>query len=206
MTKPHPVLLDEARLAALRRSSLLDSPAETGFDRVTRLAAGVIGAPVCLVSLVDDRRQFFKSVFGLGGPAAEARETPLTHSFCQHVVTAGAPLVVENAPAHPQVCDNLAIRDLGVKAYLGIPILSPDGLVLGSFCVIDTQPRRWTPREVELVREFTGLVETEIALRVALTEKETASMRQRAVIDGTAFSVIATSSEGGCERGNAGSE
>ncbi len=125
----------------------------------------MLGAPICLVSLVDDRRQFFKAELGLGGAAGAARQTPLTHSFCQHVVTSGAPLVVDDATAHPLVRDNLAIRDLGVKAYLGAPIRSPDGFVLGSLCVIDTKPRRWLPRDAELVREFAGLVDTEIAMR-----------------------------------------
>ena len=87
----------------MRRLRLLDSPAEASFDRLTQLGAHVLGVPVCLVSLVDDRRQFFKSAHGLGGWAGKARETPLTHSFCQRVVTSGVPLVVENAPEHPVV-------------------------------------------------------------------------------------------------------
>ena len=206
MNTPPSALSDASRLAALRRLKLLDSDVEAGFDRLTKLAAQVLAAPVCLVSLVDDRRQFFKSALGLGGPAGEARQTPLTHSFCQHVVTSGAPLVVDDAPAHPLVCDNLAIRDLGVKAYLGAPIRSTDGQVLGSFCVIDTKPRRWLPHEVELVREFAGLVETEIALRAASIERETALARQRAVLDGTTFSVIATTPEGLIEMFNTGAE
>ncbi len=199
-------LTSAARLAALQRLRLLDSPAEPSFDRLTRLAVQVLGAPLCLVSLVDDRRQFFKSAVGLGGPVGEARETPLTHSFCQHVVTSGAPLAVENASQHPLVCDNLAIRDLGVQAYLGVPIYSPDGFVLGSFCVIDVKPRAWTPRDLELVKEFTGLLETEIALRASRIGMERSLTRYRAVLDGTDFSVIATNAEGLIEEFNAGAE
>jgi PAS domain S-box-containing protein len=159
-------LLDPARLAAVRRLNLLDSPAETTFDRITRLAAKTINAPVCLLSLVDSDRQFFKSAHGLTGPFAETRQTSLTHSFCQYVVMTGVPLLVEDAPAHPLVCDNLAIRDLGVKAYLGVPLLSSDHYLLGSFCVIDTKPRRWQPHELDVVADFARLVETEIALRL----------------------------------------
>ncbi len=201
-----PGLNDTGRLRALRKSRLLDSPCEAGFDRLTRLAARVLDAPVCLVSLVDDRRQFFKSALGLGGPAGEARQTPLTHSFCQHVVISGAPLVVDDAKTNPLVCDNLAIRDLGVRAYLGVPIRSPDGFVLGSFCVIDTKPRPWSSREVELLGEFAGLVEAEIAQRAATIKEEATLMRLRAVLDGTTFSVIATSPEGVIEMFNAGAE
>ncbi len=201
-----PGLNDPGRLRALRHLRLLDSQPEVGFDRITRLAARVLGVPVCLVSLVDDRRQFFKSAHGLGGPVGEARQTPLTHSFCQHVVTSGAPLVVEDAKANPLVCDNLAIRDLGVRAYLGVPIRSPDGFVFGSFCVIDTQPRAWLPRELELLGEFAGLVDAEIARRAATIQDETTLTRLRAVLDGTMFSVIATTPEGVIELFNKGAE
>ena len=195
-----------SRLAALRRLRLLDTPGEANFDRLTRLVGQLIGVPICLVSLVDDRRQFFKSAQGLGGPVGEARETPLTHSFCQHVVTSGAPLVVDNAPAHPLVCDNLAIRDLGVKAYLGIPIRSPDGFVVGSFCAIDVQPRVWSPRDVELLTEFTGLLETEIELRAIRFENEIALARHQGVLDGTTSSVIATALDGTIEVFSAGAQ
>ncbi|MCS6275665.1 MAG: response regulator, partial [Opitutus sp.] len=153
------------RLAALHRLRLLDSEAEANFDRVSRLASHLLKAPVALLSLVDDHRQFFKSAVGLGGWAGEARETPLTHSFCQHVVTSGANLVVEDARGHPVVCDNLAIPDLGVAAYLGIPVRDRDGFVLGSFCVIDGVTRSWTPADIALLEDLTAMVMTEIALR-----------------------------------------
>jgi signal transduction histidine kinase/CheY-like chemotaxis protein len=153
------------RLAALERLGLMDSPAEPAFDCVSRLAGRLLQAPVCLLSLVDDHRQFFKSATGLTGPFADARETPLSHSFCQHVVTSNRPLVVENAREHPLVCDNLAIPELGVQSYLGIPVSTPDGVVLGSFCVIDSRPRAWAPEDIALLQELAGLVMTEIALR-----------------------------------------
>jgi PAS domain S-box-containing protein len=154
-----------ARLEALRSLDLMDTPPDATFDRLARLAKRLLNAPVCLVSLVDDRRQFFKAAEGLGGWAAEARQTALSHSFCQHVVTSGLPLLVDDAPKHPLVCDNPAIRDLGVIAYLGIPIKSPGGFVVGSFCVIDVKPRSWTPEDVDLLTELAHLVVDAIALR-----------------------------------------
>src|SRR5688500_19571262 len=80
------VIGDADRLAALRSTGMLDSPAEEAFDRLTRLAISILRVPVSLVSIVDRDRQFFKSSGGLPTKVAEARETPLTHSFCQHVV------------------------------------------------------------------------------------------------------------------------
>jgi hypothetical protein len=85
-------LRDEARLAALWRTGLLDTPPEEVFDRLTRLTRRMLDAPVALVSLVEADRQFFKSALGLPEPWATRRETPLSHSFCQHVVATGAPL------------------------------------------------------------------------------------------------------------------
>ena len=117
------IIQDPQRLAALRQTKLLDSPAEPSFDRLARLAARILRAPVALVSLVDRHRQFCKSSVGLAEPWSSRREMPLTHSFCQHVVAAGADLVVDDASGHPLVRDNLAIPDLNVAAYLGIPLM-----------------------------------------------------------------------------------
>lgn len=80
----------------------------------------VARVPVALISLVDEDRQFFVSQQGLPEPWAKARQTPLSHSFCQHVVATGDPLIVSDARENPLVCGNLAIRDLNVIAYLGL--------------------------------------------------------------------------------------
>ena len=174
MADPDGVLADPDRLGALYRTRLLDSAAEPGFDRLTRLAARILRAPISLVSLVDDHRQFFKSAEGL---EEGMRETPLTHSLCQHVVTTGKPLVVEDATEDPDLADNLAIVDLHVRAYAGVPLLAPNGAVIGSFCVIDTVPRAWAPDEIEVLSELAGSVMTEIELGVALREARAAHAR-----------------------------
>ena len=150
---------------------LFDTPPEAAFDRLTRLAAVLLGAPVTLLSLVDGRRQFFKSITGLSGWAAEARGTPLSHSFCQHVVAGDAPLEVEDARTHPMVRGNRAIEDLGVIAYLGMPIHARDGRPLGSFCAIDREPREWTPRDREVLAVLAGAVDAEVALRETLARQ-----------------------------------
>ena len=143
---------DSPRLAALQRTNLLDSPPEEAFDRLTRLASKILHVPVSLVSLVDHERQYFKSVVGPDDPWATLRETPLSHSFCQHVVASSKPLIITDARRHPLVHQNLAIPDLGVVAYAGMPLTTPDGQTLGSFCAIDTQPREWTEEEIEILQ------------------------------------------------------
>src|SRR6266508_3541157 len=95
-------LSDPHRLRALEATALLDSPAENAFDRLTALASRVLDVPVALVSLVTPDRQFFKSQRGLPSPYAERRETPLSHSFCQHVVREAAALVVDDAREDPR--------------------------------------------------------------------------------------------------------
>ncbi len=160
-------LTDPARLEALAATGLLDTPPEEDFDRLTRMAARLLRAPVSLVSLVDDRRQFFKSVTGtLREPWATMRQTPLSHSFCKHVVAEAAPLVVTDARKHPLVRENLAIGDLGVVAYLGMPLETAAGQPLGSFCVIDGESRDWSDEDVAMVRELADIVVDRIELRL----------------------------------------
>src|SRR5579859_1574227 len=142
------------RLAALRKLALVDTPGELAFDRLARLAAKHLATPVALVTLVEEDRQFFKSCLGLPEPWNSWRQTPLSHSFCQHVVASGEPLVITDARCHPVFKDNPAIEDLGVVAYLGIPLLTSDKHVLGSFCVIDSAPRNWTKEQIDVVRDF----------------------------------------------------
>jgi len=155
-------IADPGRLAALERTQLLDTPPEERFDSLTRVAARVLQAPVALVSLVDSDRQFFKSCLGLPEPWASRRGTPLSHSFCMRAVAAREPLIVEDARKHPVLRDNPAIRDLGVVAYAGIPLMSEDSEPLGTLCVIDNVPRHWKPEETALLTEIADAVSAQI--------------------------------------------
>jgi PAS domain S-box-containing protein len=160
-------VFDPERLAALHRLELLDSSAEEPFDRLTRLARRVLKTPVVLLSLVDKDRQFFKSSVGLPDPWASSRQTPLSHSFCRHVVDSQQPLIVHDARLHPLVKDNPAVQDLQVIAYAGFPLTTSDGHTLGAFCSIDSQPREWSPVELDILRDIAAAAMTEIELRSA---------------------------------------
>ena len=165
VSTPRPSRIDdEQRLRTLRDSGLLDTPSEEAFDRLTRLATRILGIPVALVSLVDRDRQFFKSCVGLPEPWATKRETPLSHSFCQHTVTTGAELVIDDARLHPELRHNMAVPDLGVIAYAGIPLIDRDGFVLGTLCAIDEKPRHWTASQVDLLKDIAASVSREIEL------------------------------------------
>ena len=174
------ILSDPKRLEALEKTDLLDTLPEDSFDRFSRIAARLLDVPVSLVSLVDRDRQFFKSQIGLPESVATRQETPLSHSFCQHVVSRDAPLVIEDAREHPLVKDNLAIRDLDVIAYLGIPLTLSSGHTLGSFCAIQDEPRSWSADEVALMQDLAGAVVSEIELR--LTTEALAEARKEAEV------------------------
>ena len=183
---PADAVQDRERLAALRQTALLDGPAEAAFDRLTRLATTILSVPIALVSLVDEDREFFKSCIGLPEPWASRREVPLSHSFCQHAVASGEPLVIADARQHPLVRDNLAIPDLGVVAYAGIPLITSDGHVLGTLCAIDSQPRRWTEAEVAILGDLAASVMTEIELRTRTRAADAAQERVASILASTA--------------------
>jgi len=153
------------RLAALASTGLLASRGpDAAFDRHARLAAQVLNAPIALVSLVDADRQVFKGCVGLPEPWASERETPLSYSFCQHAVAARDRLIVEDAREHDLLRDNLAVKEMGVVAYAGIPLREPGGEVLGTLCVIDTQPRHWSSHQVQLLEDLAASVATDVEL------------------------------------------
>jgi signal transduction histidine kinase len=159
-------LTDTKRLRLLQATALLDSAPEEAFDRFTRLASGLMKTPVSLISLVDKDRQFFKSQHGLSEPLASARETPLTHSFCKHLVATAKPLVVPDAREHPLLRNNPAIHESQVIAYLGVPLRTPEGQTLGSLCTIDEKPRDWTEQDIKTLQDLATWVMTEIQLRL----------------------------------------
>jgi GAF domain-containing protein len=166
------IVRNVARLSALQRLGLLDTPPEAAFDRLTRVACRVLRAPVSLVSLVDRERQFFKSCVGLPEPFASTRQTPISHSFCKHVVGTGKPLIVEDARTNPLVRLNPAVAEMGIVAYAGIPLVTSEGHTVGSFCVIDSRPRAWTFDDVEMLQELAGCVMHEIEGRRLLQATE----------------------------------
>jgi GAF domain-containing protein len=157
---------DPRRLEALRRQALLDTPPEEEFDRLTRLTTRLIGLPVALVALIDADRQFFKSSVGLAEPWAKRRGTPLSHSFCQHVVKERKPLVVRDARRHPVLRHNPGVRALGVVAYAGFPLFA-EGHVIGTLCAIDDVPREWSPEDLEVIADLAALAQSELDLRAA---------------------------------------
>jgi len=149
---------EPVRLAAVRAVREVSPEQQDELDRLTKVAARLADAPVALVSLVDEDEQVFAGCVGLSEPWQSRRGTPLTHSFCQHAVAARKPLLVSDAREHPVLKANLAIRDLDVVAYAGLPLMSKDGEILGTLCVIDSVPRSWRPDQVDLLKDLAATV------------------------------------------------
>jgi PAS domain S-box-containing protein len=154
----------------LTQLSMLDVPPDEEMDRFTRLITTIIGVPVALISIIDkdQSRQFFARSHGLDEPWASWQQTPLTHSICQHVVANGKLLSVKDARIDPLFHENLAIRDLNVVSYLGVPISLPAGTNVGVLCAIDYRPRDWTQNDKLLINNLAASISDLIALRIAL--------------------------------------
>jgi GAF domain-containing protein len=158
-------LADPDRLRAVDATGLVGVKEDPILHRLTRLASRALDAPVALMSLVTEDRQFFASSYGLPEPWASDRATTLLHSFCQHVVVSNHPLLVSDARKHPLVQGNFAVEDLDVIAYMGTPLVNEDGHTLGSFCVIEHEPRRWRSEDVEVLHDFAAAVMDRVSTR-----------------------------------------
>ncbi len=157
-----PLPLNEAaRLAALRSYEVLDTACEEAFDNIARLAAKLIGSEIALVSLVDANRQWFKARVGI-----DAAETPRGLAFCAHaILNPAAPLVVPDATKDARFADNALVQTYpDVRAYTGVPLVNPEGLPLGTLCVIDRKPRDPSTETLGMLVSLARTVETTLEL------------------------------------------
>ncbi|MET0371753.1 MAG: sensor domain-containing diguanylate cyclase [Sphingobium sp.] len=155
-------LTDEVgRLAALARYDILDSPPESGFDRITGLVRSVLNVPMAVVSLVDADRQWFKAHDGL-----DDTETPRGIAFCDHTIRQREPMVIADATADARFSDNpLVTGGARIRSYAGVPLTTPDGYNIGSLCAIDTVPRDFDPAQIAILQSLAALVVDQMELR-----------------------------------------
>jgi sigma-B regulation protein RsbU (phosphoserine phosphatase) len=154
----------------VRDTGLLDTPAEEPFDRLARLAAVTLDAPLAFVTVVDESRSFWKSCIGVDATDPADRQNLVEESFCQYVVGSDAELVVGDVVSDPRTRDNPSIAGMGVAAWAGFPLRAPGGETLGSFCVVDTRIRVWTDRDVRVLETLAEAASGEVALRAALEQ------------------------------------
>ena len=179
-------LRERQRLDTLREYRLLDTGPEPAFDRLTKLVADLFDAPIALISLVDDCRQFFKSAHGL-----DLSETAREVSFCKHVVLGEEPLIVTDVLGDERFRDNpLVTGEPFIRFYAGVPLRAYNGAILGTLCAIDSRER--TPlseREVARLQDLAAVVMAEADLRRAVVERDDARRMLERALD---FSGIAT--------------
>lgn len=171
MTFSAPIPENEAdRVATLRSYDILDTLPEQSYEDITKLAAFLCETPISLVSLIDADRQWFKSERGLG-----ARETPRSQSFCANTLVDAETLIVRDAQTDPRFKDNpLVLGDPNIRFYAGAPIVTSDGQVMGTVCVIDTVPRDLSPERIEALEALARQVMVLFEQRMAISRVEAA--------------------------------
>ncbi|MCK8516210.1 EAL domain-containing protein [Methylonatrum kenyense] len=165
------------RIAALRHYAILDTPPEDQFDRLARFAAHLFDAPIGLVSLVDQDRQWFKAAVGL-----DVRQTDRRHAFCEYAVRAADVITILDASSDARFRDNpLVTGKPYIRFYVGAPLIDSAGNVLGTLCVIDRQARDGVDTEaVQRLQDLAKAVVAMIELRAALVDLQQTEKRLRA--------------------------
>jgi GAF domain-containing protein len=160
MTAPVPKN-ETKRLKVLWQYDVLDTVPEEIFDDLTELAARICEAPIALISLVDEDRQWFKAKVGV-----KASETSRDASFCAHAILQDGLFIVPDAAKDDRFKSNpLVTGELNVRFYAGAPLVTPDGHALGTLCVLDKVPRELRPEQKEALRLLAHHVMTQLELR-----------------------------------------
>ena len=162
MISAQPTADESRRIETLRKYAILDTESEQALDDLTALAAQICGAPIALISLVDEHRQWFKARVGL-----ETTETPRDISFCGHAVHQRDLFIVSDATQDERFAGNpLVTGEPHIRFYAGAPLVSPDDSALGTLCVIDHVPRNLTQAQEQALRVLARQVMTHLELRL----------------------------------------
>nr|WP_306432873.1 GAF domain-containing SpoIIE family protein phosphatase [Streptomyces harenosi] len=168
---------EEARMAAVRRYRILDTPPDGAFDRIASLAARIFEAPMATVAIVDTDRVWFKAAHGLDGVTQVGRGPGL----CASAILHGEPYVVTDAATDVRALANPLVRgEPGIRFYAAAPITTSDGLRLGTVNVLDTRPRRPTDTQLDALQDLAALVMEELELRLSAIRTVTAERDRRA--------------------------
>lgn len=174
---PHP--REEDRLAALHSLAILDTPRESDFDDVVKILADICEVPISLITLLDRDSQWFKAAVGVG----DLTGTPREISVCTHAVLQDDLFVVPDTRQDPRFAQNpLVTGDTQMRFYAGVPLLTEDGLPIGTVCVLDTKPRLLDERQQRVLRLMAKQVMVQIRLRHEIAERRAAETQQQLLI------------------------
>ncbi len=159
MTEATPFEKKEERLATLAATALLDTPIEERFERMTRMVCRVMDVPIAVFNLIDENRQFYKSIQG-----ASATSATLEGAFCTHTLNEPDMLLVPDARADVRFVDSPFVTGnlMEIGFYAGCPVRAPNGIAIGTLCAIDTRPRDMAPDQLMALRDLAAMLETEL--------------------------------------------
>src|SRR5277367_665508 len=165
------------RLEALRSLEILDTPPDESFDELTALASYICQVPIAIISLVDEKRQWFKSQIGVSLCA-----TPREISFCAQAILQSDLFIVADAMSDERFVDNPLVTSApGIRFYAGAPLVTPEGHALGALCVIDRQPRVLSAEQRSALHTLSHLVVTQLRLRRDVLERQRVEAELRQV-------------------------
>ena len=164
-TSPRPILPENeaARMVAVRRYDILDTPPDGAFDRLTAIASRLFNVPIAIISVVDHDRIWFKSHQGL-----EVQQIDREPGLCASAILQAEPWILENAKTDPRSLSNpLVAGEFGLRFYVGVPLQTSDGFNLGTLCVIDREPRTVSHDQIENLKDLAATVMDQMELRLA---------------------------------------
>jgi PAS domain S-box-containing protein len=156
-----PTAFEDSRLETLRKLEILDTNDEKDLDDIVRLIATICDAPIALISLVDERRQWFKAKVGIDIP-----ETPREHAFCAHAILQDELMIVPDALADERFANSsLVTGSMAIRFYAGMPLVTTDGYTLGTLCVMGRTPKNLTDFQCTSLRTLARNVIKQIELK-----------------------------------------
>jgi len=175
MEKPKLPYDEEKRLKVLRSLNILDTKHEERFDRLTRMAKRMFDVPIASVSLVDENREWFKSCIGLS-----MKEAHRDISFCGHVILEDEILIIPDATLDSRFSDNpLVVKEPQVRFYVGCPLIV-NGYKLGTLCIVDQKPRKFSQEDASILKDLAAMVESELyAMQIATHDELTGILNRR---------------------------
>ena len=175
MLPPITPINETERLLSLHSLRVLDTPSEERFDRITRMAQRLFGVEICLISLVDSQRQWFKSKQGL-----DACETSREISFCGHAINIDEVMVVSDALSDERFSDNPLVVDAPfIRFYAGCPIKGPGDHRVGTLCLIDSKQRSLSSADQDTLKDFARMVEDQLEIASQITVDDLTKVANR---------------------------